>query len=347
MGSELKIGVVGATGAVGKELLAVLDKAPWRPDTIEAYASPATHSSHVEYGERQLPVDDVGGGFGPLDLVFLCTPPDVARRFGEAAQADGIPVVDTSGAFADDEDVPLVLPWVNPMVLAENPLRATIALPSPGAMLLAAAVAPLVRADAVAHIDATILLPASAMGRKGVEELSAQVVALFNSGTPPRKVFPSGLAFDLLPSMGATEATGRTDLEDRVIIEVSELLGLRTAPTVDVIGVPVFSGVTASIRLALSKRVDLALVQRLLADGGVQIADEPRTLPRPRRVEGNPFATVGRLRMSPDGQRLDLLAGVDNLRGTAAAAAAAAAVLLRNAGALDGLSGGRGRPAEE
>jgi aspartate-semialdehyde dehydrogenase len=328
MASKRVVGVAGATGAVGKEILAVLDKAPWRPAEVVAFASPGTEVSYVEYGEQQVPVSDLDlGELSGLDVLFLAVPGDVARKVGEAAVAAGVPVVDLSGVFVDDGDVPIVVPWVNPEALSEAPERAMVAVPRAASLLLAAILGPLRRADVVVDADATVLLPASAWGRKGIEELSSQVVAMFNSGTPPRKVFDGGLAFDLIPQIGVAGATGRTDAEDRVAIEVAELTGLKKAPAVELFGVPVFSGVSASVRVRLGRKVDAAQVGRLLADGGVTLVEDVRQLPKPRRVEGKPFASVGRIRVV--GDQLTVWCAMDNLRGAATAAVATAALLLR------------------
>ena len=328
--SDVRVGIVGATGAVGKELLAVLNTSPWRPDTVAAFASRSTKTPYVSYGDDSIAVDDFdAGAAGSLDLLFLAVPRAAAADIARIAGEEGVAVVDCSGVLADD-DAPLVVPWVNPEALQGDELIDAVSIPSAAASLVASVVAPLIRAGLIADIDATVRVPASHWGRSGVDELSGQVVALFNSGTPPRKVFESGLAFDLMPQVGAATASGRTDAEDRVVIELSELLGLKVAPRVELIGVPVFSGITASLRLGLTRQTDIALVARILEDGGVGLSDDARSLPRPRRLEGRPFPQVGRIRL--DGDRLSLIAGVDNLRGTAAAAVSAAGVLLQRRG---------------
>lgn len=330
MSTRITVGVLGATGALGKELLSVLDRSPWRPDEVVPFASRATQIPYVSYGDSSVAVEDFSAGaLGELDLLFLTAPSEACLAAAAIAADEGVPVVDASGALSDD-GAPLVVPWVNPEVLqTEEPLSA-VSIPSAGASLLGATLAPLLRAGLVRDVDATLLLPASHWGRRGLDELSAQVVAMFNSGTPPRKVFESGLAFDLLPLVGSLGASGRSSTEDRIIIELSELLGLRQAPRVEVLGVPVFSGITATVRVALTRQTDPGLVHRILIDGGLKVSEDVRSLPRPRRVEGKPFPDIGRLRLEED--RLTLLAGFDNLRGSAAAAVAAGGVLLRQRG---------------
>ncbi|MFT6143964.1 MAG: aspartate-semialdehyde dehydrogenase [Myxococcota bacterium] len=328
--TTLRVGLVGATGALGKEVLHVLDRAPWRPAIVVPFASRGTQTPYVTYGSESVAVDDVSAGaIGGLDIVILAVPRDVALVVGAMALEEGVPVVDCSGAMSDD-GAPLVVPWVNPEALKSDDPIDVVSVPSSGASLLGAVMGPLVRAGLVRTFDATLLMPASHWGRAGVDELSAQVVALFNSGTPPRKVFESGLAFDVLPVVGELTQSGRTVVEDRIIVETAELLGLRQAPGIDLLGIPVFSGLMASIRVDLAKQADLGLVTRILVDGGVRLSEDIRSLPRPRRLEGRPFPDVGRLRLT--GERLTFMAGFDNLRSTATAAVATAGALLQQRG---------------
>jgi aspartate-semialdehyde dehydrogenase len=330
MGSDLRVGVVGATGALGAEIIKVLDAAPWRPEGLVALASATTTTSHVEYGDERVPVDDVADeALDGLDLVILALPAEAARPIGEAAVREGVPVVDCTGAFADDADVPLVIPWVNPEVLQEV-RGGVVAVPTPEVILLASVLGPLKRAGIEGRASATVLVPASRAGRQGVEELSRQVVALFNAGTPPRRVFPTGLAFDLLPAVGAVEEDGWTDRERAISERLGYLLDWPEPVDVSVVGVPVFSGLAATLQLTPTRAVPPELAQRILADGGVQVPEEAagvRALPRPRRVEGQPFAHVGRVRLGGDDRTLHLWLGIDNLRATATVAASCAAVL--------------------
>ena len=324
-GSKSSIGVIGATGALGKEILAVLDKSPWRPETVKAYASAKSTVPTVDYGDSHLPVDDlVDADFEGLDAVILAVPPEIARDAAERAVRHGTRVIDCSGAMLVDGDVPLVIPWVNPEALNELPTRGILAIPHATAILLASVLAPLGRAGLLGPVEATVMLPASVRGRDGVDELSRQVIAMFNNGTPPRKVFEQGLAFDLLPAADPVKPDGLTEGEARALDELQRLL-----PGLDVglteVGVPLFSGIAATIRIAVS--ADPARVAKVLADGGVQVPTGARALPRPRKVDGHPFTHVGRIRA--DARGLRLWAVLDNLRGAAAVAVGTCGVVVR------------------
>jgi aspartate-semialdehyde dehydrogenase len=330
MAADLRVGVAGATGALGGEIVKLLDEVAWRPSSLVALARSTTSTTHVDYGGDRVPVDDwKDEALDGLDLLFVALPREVGRSAGEAAIKAGVPVVDCSGAFALDRDVPLVVPWVNPDALAGLKLGA-VGVPDPAAILVASVLGPLRRAGVEPRVDATVLVPASREGRPGIDELSRQVVALFNSGTPPRKVFPQGLAFDLTPALGAVRDDGWTDAEVEVAAQIDKIVG-GVPIDVSLVGVPVFSGLSALLVLRPDKAVPPELALRVLADGGVRLPEEvgARYLPRPRRVEGKPFAHVGRVRVGRDGRSLHLWVSMDNLRTAATVAVADAGVLLR------------------
>lgn len=336
--ARLKIGIAGATGALGKEILEVLDEAPWRPDKVVPLASAASEVPFVEYGGEQVAVDDLQGeALDDLDALILAVPAAVALEAGERAIAEGVLVIDCSGAFADRPDVPIVVPWVNPEVLQELPLAGVLSIPGAAALLLSGALGPLRRAGIEGPVEATVLLPASVRGRAGMEELSAQVIALFNQGTPPRKVFAHGLAFDLLPQVGEVGPEGWTDQEARVEAELRRLLGTDVPIDVTLVGVPLFSGVSAEIHLRAQRHAPLDLLERVLQDGGAVLPKAPgsRYLPRPRRVEGHPFVHVGRIRPDRTGNGFHLWASMDNLRGAAATAVATTGAVLKLSAAAD------------
>lgn len=334
----LEIGLAGATGALGKEILAVLDEAPWRPDKVVPLASATTAVSFVEYGGDKVAVDDLDDqAMDDLDALILAVPPEVARAAGERAIEAGVPVIDCSGAWASVSGVPVVVPWVNPEALGELGREVVAAIPSAAANLLAGALGPLRRAGVRGEVEATVLVPASAWGRAGIEELSAQVIALFNQGTPPRKVFEHGLAFDLAPQVGPVGDDGWSEAEQRVAHELRRLTGLTEPMAITMVGVPVFSGISAAIHLRTPRAVDVNLVERILRDGGVTVPEAPgaRYVPRPRRVDGKPFVEVGRLRADPAGAGLHLWASIDNLRGSAAVTVALAGAVLKQVGVLN------------
>jgi aspartate-semialdehyde dehydrogenase len=327
---NLRVGVAGATGALGREIVGLLDQAKWRPSALVPLASASTNVSFVDYGGERIAVDDLAGeALDSLDALILAVPSDVAIEAAERAAEEGTLVVDCSGAFLADPEVPLCVPWVNPQALSE-PLRGIVSIPSSAATLLASSLGPLTRAGVEGPFNATVLMPASTWGRAGIEELSRQVVSLFNAGTPPRKVFEHGLAFDLLPQLGTLDESGWTHDELSVTEELRQILGIQTELDVSLVAAPLFSGVSANCELRPSRHVPVELARQILSDGGVRLGEDEsaRACPRPRRVEGQPFAHVGRIRLDGTGN-LHFWLAMDNLRASAAVAVSACGVLVR------------------
>ena len=330
MSEAFTVGVAGATGALGAEILDVLERAPWAPETVVPLARAASTVPFVEWRGEQLAVDDLAvADLGELDLLFCAVPPEAAREYGGRAADDGVKVVDCSGAFLADGDVPPVVPWVNPGELSDGDCD-MVGVPCAESTLMASVLGPLFRAGLAGEVSATVMRPASCWGRRGIEELSKQVIALFNSGTAPRRVFPSGLAFDLIPTVGTLDDAGETALEKRARVELGQILGNEHPLHLTLVGVPVFSGVCAEIEVRTSRQVPATLVEQILADGGVKQLDGEgeRAIPRPRRVEGQPFACFGRVRVSASGV-IRIWAGMDNLKASAAVAVASAGAILR------------------
>jgi aspartate-semialdehyde dehydrogenase len=332
MSSDVTVGVVGATGAVGKEFLEVLHGVKWRPRRVRAFASPGTATPFVTYGEDNVSVDDLGAlDAGDLDALVLAAPREPSRVAGELALEAGIPIIDLGGAFRGEPDVPMCIPWINPAVLGQLGSRTIVCLPDSNAILLASVLAPLAAAGVTGHAHATVMVPASTWGRAGIDELSRQVVSLFNAGSPPRKVFPQGLAFDLLPAVGTLVDDGWTDLEHQAVAQVAGFVGERITLSMTLVAVPLFSGLSADISIRSVRRLLPDLALRILEDGGVRVTEEGgvRQLPRPRKVEGQPYVHVARTRTSQDGATFHIWATMDNLRTAAAAGVGLLGAALR------------------
>lgn len=326
------IGVFGATGALGKELLHVLNEVSWRPESISAYAGLTTTTAYVEYGGEQVPVDDVrDADFGSMDAAILALPREVARGIGEQLMEEGVPTIDCSGAFAAERDLPVVIPWVNPEALYQIGRRALINIPSAPSILIASILNPLFRAGIFGEVQATVLVPASSFGKKAMEELSQQVIALFNQGVPQKRIFSHGLAFDLLPQIGETKnEKGFTHWEEQIFWELNQVLPVSAQLRPTLVGVPVFSGMSVNLSLRTNQALDVSLLNQLWKDGGLQVSgSEIRQLPRPRKVDGSPFVHVGRVRHDPESDTWYMWAAMDNLRSCAAVAVSACAALLK------------------
>ncbi len=324
---SLSVAVLGATGLLGAEIVRVLDAAPWRPARLVPLSSGRSSTTHVDWGEDRVVVDDLSDqALGEVDLVILAAPSAVSLEAGRDALKQGVSVVDCSGALA--AELPVLVPWITPELLPR--LERGAVIPAAPALLVASIVAPLRRLGVDAPVSATVMLPASTAGRAGLDELSKQVVGLLNGSAPPRKVFEGGLAFDLVPTVGTVTPGGWTTRERDVAALVLRLTGGEAAIDVTLVQVPVFSGMAAAIHLMA--RVPVDKVREALEASGL-VLSETRSGPRPRRMDGLAFPHVGRVRAGADGS-VHLWVAMDNLRCVATAAVHVAGALLARSGAL-------------
>lgn len=341
-GEGLNIAIIGATGAVGGDLLAALPKSALPLRELRLFASPASVGRVVEHGDRVHRVQALGEDIGSttmlegVDLAFLALPSEAARFVGPILAERGIMVVDIGGSLADRG--PLVVPAVGADSLQEAARERVVCSPSAPGVLLATVLGAL-REFAPVGAQGTVLLSAGAAGRAGVDELSGQVVAMFNQKEPPRRVFPNGLAFDLLPGPGAVRPpddplAGWTDAEVRLASEVAAVVDL-PAPRLafSLMTAPFFSGLVASLQIELEHEANMDELRAALGSArGLNLADP---VPGPRRVVGRSALFVGRLRNDPSGSGgLHLLAVGDNLRFGASNNAIAIATALWEGGLL-------------
>ena len=331
----INVAIVGATGAVGTDLLAVLERANLPVAGFRLFASPTSNGEVLEVRERShrvrsLPgMDGVAAVFEGIDLVFMAAPATVARELIPVLQDLDIPVIDIGGTTADKS--PLMVPSVGLRPVADFPDTRVMCSPSAPAVVLSTVLSQLANRGAVS-VRGTVMLSASSAGKAGAEELSGQVVSLFNGKTPPRAVFSNGLAFDVMSQMGDL-VEGWTTVERRIAVEVADVLEWKPEQAlVSVVMAPLFAGVAGDLIVEFDHAIDLEAVRALLGETpGVRVGDP---VPGPRRVAGDNTIYVGRVRLDPDPHRLHLWFAADNLRVGASANALAIAMALWSEGYL-------------
>jgi aspartate-semialdehyde dehydrogenase len=331
----LTVAIVGATGSVGQDLLATLQRSRLPVASWRLLATRGTKTPRIQVGDQNvtvhaLPEDSRGSPLWEgVDLAFLAVPPTVAAKHGPVLMERDVPVIDLSGALADRAPVAVMAARaLDMMTFGEN--QAAVS-PSPAGVLLSTLLGPLRDLGAISA-RGTLLLSAGVAGRDGVEELSGQVISLFNQGEPPRQVFPTGLAFDLLPQAGTLQ-DGWTEVEGRAVAEVHAVLGPPAIPiAVTAVVMPLFSGIAVSLYVEFAVTPDLETIRTVLAAVPTLQVGDPA--PGPRRLAGKPQAVVGRLRLDPAGAGLHLWAAADNLRFGASSNALSIALALWRDGRL-------------
>jgi aspartate-semialdehyde dehydrogenase len=321
----IALGLVGATGTVGRTVLEVLDDLDFPVKTLRPFASPRSAGTTVSFRGDDLRVEAPKvGAFDGLDVAIFCAGPEVARAWAAKAWAEGCAVVDDSPAFRGEADVPLVVPEVNGAAAAGFRARGIVANPSSNVTALALALAPLRDAAGLRRAVVATYQAASGLGHGGVEELEKQARDLLNLREPdPPARFPHRLAFNVIPQVGAFVAGGATEEEAKIVRETRKVLGdPDLAVSATAVRVPVFFGHSAAVNVATRRPLGAEKARAILAKApGVKVVDDPaqRVYPMPMLVGSEDAVLVGRLRDDPSQENgLDLFLSIENTRKGAA-----------------------------
>lgn len=310
------IAVVGATGTVGRQVIASLQQHDVEPDQVRLFSSEHSESEELDYEEETLPTENPGAdAFRGVQAVILATPSDVARRLAQQAQQQGAWVVDLSGAFRVDTAVPLVAPGVNDGVLDRPFTGRIVALAHPATQALLSVLQPLRAKFGLVFADATMLFGAASRGAAGQEQLSKQTAALMNAKEPDVELFPHRLGFNVIPAVGAFEGP-LSEGERHVLVEAARIWSGEALPalTATALTVPTYHGLTMVLSAHLGRPVDADGVRALLKEEpGLKLLDDPsaNVYPMPMLTTDDASTHVGRIRAA--GTRVQLVAAIDNV----------------------------------
>ncbi len=294
----LRVAVVGATGAVGRDVLALLEARRFPLQELVPVATERSLGEVVEWLGHDVPVETAVDSLRGLDLVLVCTPPEGALEWVRQALLAEVPCIDLSGATAGREEVPLLSADMDPSPAA---LGAPVLASPPGSALAWARVLGPLRPMGLQRLVATAIEPVSAAGRAGIESLEAETVALFNQRElPSPTVFHQTIAFDCLPSTGPPGVEGATAIEEALVRDLPRLLGVPLPMAVTALRVPVFAGCGASLALELERPPSPSeVVDRLAKTPGVTVQASGASGPSTRDAVGEDVVFVGRVRPDP------------------------------------------------
>ena len=326
MSQEPQIAVVGATGAVGQELLAALAADGHPPRAISAFASERSAGRELEFGAETISVEQAAAdSFRGVKLAYFATPAEVSRTLATAAQKEGAWAVDLSPAFRLEPAVPLILPAVN-LAAAREPFHGRIvSCPSAVTTALVTTLEPLRARFGVERAFATALLGVSSAGAAGLDELQQQTIELLSGREPEVGRFPHRIGFNLIPQVGdfsrnpdwSSEELGWNDESERIWSAVGRVEIRGTA-----IQAPLFYGHLLSLDVQLASAAATSDVRAALkASSHLKLLDNPieRIYPMPMLVSGDPTVHVGRIRELPGSRSsFALVIAVDNARRGAA-----------------------------
>jgi aspartate-semialdehyde dehydrogenase len=321
----LHVAVLGATGAVGREVLRAMEDLELPVASIRLLATDRSAGTTLDFRDEAVRVESVKpGAFRGCDLAFFATGQEVSRALAVGARGDGAIVLDDSPAFRMEPDVPLVVPEVNPEALEGFRPRMIVANPSAAVTALAIVLRPLAVAAGLERVVVTTLQAVSGVGQRGVDQLERETSALMNGREPEGEgPFPHRVAFNVVPHIGEPAPDGGTDEEAKILRETRKILGdpgLRLAATA--LRVPVFYGHSLCVNVTTARKLRAADARDVLRRApGLKVLDDPgeRIYPMPMLATNDDAVHVGRIREDASQERgLDLFAVVDNVRKGAA-----------------------------
>ncbi|MBP0446638.1 aspartate-semialdehyde dehydrogenase [Roseomonas sp. SSH11] len=297
----MRVGVFGATGAVGKELVQVLGDRGYPVAELRLFASTRSAGTRIPtpFGEKTIEVYDPASP-PKLDLALLAVSGDWSKAHARQLVAAGAVVVDNSSAFRLEDDVPLVVPEVNAAAAQGARL---IANPNCTTAILAVALAPLHAEFGLKRVIVSTYQASSGAGAEGMEELEAGLKELLVNGTQPRNsVFRHPLPMNLIPHIDSFQPNGYTREEMKVTWETRKIMGLPDLPiSCTAVRVPTLRAHAEAVTIETERAVTPEAARRVLATApGVKLADdvENAVYPMPLTASGRYDVEAGRIRQS-------------------------------------------------
>jgi len=316
------VAIVGATGAVGQELLGILEERKFPVARLSLLASKRSAGRMLGFAGHEYPVQELTEhSFAGVDFALFSVSSSISKAFGPVAAREGAVVIDDSSAFRMEPHVPLVVTEVNPHALSRH--RGIIAHPNCSTIPLVMVLKPLHQVARVRRVVVATYQSVSGAGGSAMDELECQTRALI-AGEPVRTgVFPHQIAFNCLPHIDAFAELGYTGEEWKMVRETHKILeddSIRMSTTT--VRVPVYRCHSEAVNVETERKLTAQEVRRLLAAApGVAVVDEPEKsqYPMPMTAAGRDEVFVGRIRDDLSHERaINLWLVSDNLRKGAA-----------------------------
>lgn len=299
MVQSYRVAVLGATGAVGTELLELLEARDFPLTDLKLLASARSAGRTLPFKGESLPVEAIDDhSFDQVDIVLASAGASTSRAWAAKAVAAGAVVIDNSSAFRMDPTVPLVVPEVNPQAAAAH--RGIIANPNCTTILMSVAVYPLHQVQPIQRLVAATYQSASGAGARAMEELKQQTQAILNGQEPQAEVFPYPIAFNLFPHNSKLNEQGYCEEELKMVNETRKIFGIPDLRvTATCVRVPVLRAHSEAINLEFDQPFSVAKAREVLAQApGVKLVEDwaANYFPMPIDASGRDEVLVGRIR---------------------------------------------------
>ncbi|HEV2045762.1 MAG TPA: aspartate-semialdehyde dehydrogenase [Chthoniobacterales bacterium] len=300
MKKNYHIAVVGATGAVGEELLKVLERRNFPVASLRAIGSSRSAGKSVRFRNEDISVKELGeGSFDKIDIAFFSAGGEISRKFVPIARNAGAVVIDNSSVFRMEADVPLVIPEINGEDVRKH--GGLIANPNCTTAVALMAIYPLHRVFGVRRVFAASYQAVSGSGRRAIDELKQQVEAATRKRQLSAQVYPHPIAFNVLPHVDVFLESGYTKEEMKMQNEGRKIMHLpEFRASVTCVRVPVYRAHSVAVHAEFEKPVSVEQAREVLAKApGLELVDEPQQnrYPMPLNVAGKDNCEVGRVRL--------------------------------------------------
>ncbi|MGB5178109.1 MAG: aspartate-semialdehyde dehydrogenase [Gammaproteobacteria bacterium] len=325
MSTLYDVAVVGATGAVGEVMLEILAERQFPVNHVYPLASSRSAGKKVAFGNKYLTVEDLDSfDFSRVQIGLFSAGAGISEKYAPIAAAAGCVVIDNTSRFRYDDEIPLVVPEVNPHAIADYTRHNIIANPNCSTIQMLVALKPLHDEAGIERINVCTYQAVSGTGKEAIEELAMQTAELLNGRTAKTSVYPKQIAFNVLPQIDVFMDNGYTKEEMKMVWETRKIMGdesIQVNPTA--VRVPVFYGHSEAVHIETRKKLDVATATALLQKTpGVVVLDERKDGGYPTAVSeaaNHDPVYVGRIREDISHPRgLDLWVVADNVRKGAA-----------------------------
>ena len=295
------VAVVGATGAVGHEMINVLEERRFPVNEIKLLASTRSAGEKLEFHGEEVTVEVLSeDSFTGLEVGLFSAGGSISEKFAPIAAREGCVVIDNTSAFRMDPQVPLVVPEVNPHAIAQYTSKNIIANPNCSTIQMVVALKPIHDMAKIKRVVVSTYQAVSGTGKEAIEELEQQTRAIFSQGEIKVDVYPHQIAFNCLPHIDVFLENGYTKEEMKMVNETRKIMeddSIRVTATT--VRVPVFYGHSESVNIETEKKITPQQVRDLLSEApGVVVEDDPSLFKYPMAIygTGKDETFVGRIR---------------------------------------------------
>jgi aspartate-semialdehyde dehydrogenase len=295
----INVAILGATGAVGAELIELLESRQFPVASLKLLASPRSAGTTLSFKGENLVVETATeSAFRGIDLVLASAGGSTSKAWAKAIVEAGAVMVDNSSAFRMEQNVPLVVPEINPEAAAQH--QGIIANPNCTTILMGMAIYPLHQVQPIKRLVVSTYQSASGAGARAMAEVKAQAQAILNDETPPTQSFPYPLAFNLFPHNTPINEQGYCEEEMKMIKETRKIFNVPQLPiTATCIRVPVLRAHSEAVNLEFDCPFSPEKAREILAIApGVKLVEDWQAnyFPMPIDATGKDEVLVGRIR---------------------------------------------------